>query len=179
MTLHDAIVKFKLHLLIAMSVASWSTKVGLSEEDMQALLHIKNNYVVLPKRKPDKLDDAYDVVDAANISNDPHEQVILVCADHDNQLLLSIRVAEGSRDAASVCIQRVLEYAHTIRACKAWLVHNHPRGGAVSPQDVSFTRQVREALALQKCILVDHYVVYTDHFTSILDGKEYKQERQA
>jgi DNA repair protein RadC len=88
----------------------------------------------------------------------PHYQVI-----HDE--VLSI----GSIDANILHPREVFKPALEYSAAAVILVHNHPSGVATpSEADILVTRQVAEAGRILGIDLIDHLVVTSDGFTSIL-----------
>lgn len=173
MKLHEAIRKTGLVHLLTLASVTW-VSMGIKSDDINTLLAIKADYVVRDKRKPVIISTWLDAIDAADIPSESCEHVVLLCTDHDDRMILREVIAIGSRDKVSVCKQRIYELTSSIRAVKAYLLHNHPRGGAsginATVPDVKFTIEVRDILATMQCKLMAHLVVDRDSADDVLTG---------
>ena len=160
MALYIAIREYTLPVLLTMNTLTLLTKIGLNDDEVMALKVIKDTCVVYDKDKKPFVNDIKDVIALCNMQTEAVEIMVAIFLDHDNTVICTRRIAEGSRDAVAVCKQRILELVVAIKACNVYLVHNHPRGGDVSQQDIKFTREIGEALQMHKCNLLDHLVYY-------------------
>lgn len=162
--------------VLSMTVSSMSAK-GLSEDDIQTVLYIRNEWNVSTKRRPKRYDTWRDARDIADLDYEKREVMVLILLNHDNDMIASLRIAEGSRDNVAVCKQAILDAINSYRACKAVLVHNHPLGGGVSDKDRVFTKSLLDAIAHHACRLVEHYVIIGEQVYGIIT-KEWYGDKQ-
>ncbi len=84
----------------------------------------------------------------------------LLCFDSRMQLINCVKLSEGSVNAASVTIRKIVEQATLNKAVSVILTHNHPGGNAVpSTEDLVTTKQVLKALDVIGIELNDHIIV--------------------
>jgi len=98
----------------------------------------------------------------------PREEGRLLLLDRKNHLLRDQPLAEGDVTCVRFTVRQVVETALRWGASAVIIVHNHPSGDPTpSQQDVEFTRDVAQALALIDIVLHDHVVVGRDRIRSM------------
>lgn len=103
------------------------------------------------------------------------EKVVLLCMDGKGQVLACREVAEGTVNATTVSIRKIVEVAISEGATAVVLSHNHPSGVAIpSPEDVSTTIQVEQALDTIEVALLDHLIMDDEEFVSLAEAGKYK-----
>ncbi len=96
------------------------------------------------------------------------ETVFLLCLDAKCKVICCKEIGEGSINAASISVRKVVETALSANATSVVLAHNHPSGIAVpSNEDVQTTRRIAMALSAVEVQLVDHVVVAEGDFVSM------------
>ena len=96
------------------------------------------------------------------------ETVFLLCLDAKCKVLCCREVGEGSVNAASISVRKVVETALSANATTVVLAHNHPSGVALpSGDDVQTTRRIAAALSAVDVKLIDHIVVADGDFISM------------
>lgn len=96
------------------------------------------------------------------------ETVFLLCLDAKCKVLCCREVGEGSVNAASISVRKVVETALSANATTVVLAHNHPSGVALpSADDVQTTRRIAAALNVVEVKLIDHIVVAEGDFISM------------
>ena len=96
------------------------------------------------------------------------ETVFLLCLDAKCKVLCCREVGEGSVNAASISVRKVVEAALSANATSVVLAHNHPSGVALpSADDVQTTRRIAAALSAVEVTLIDHIVVAEGDFISM------------
>ena len=96
------------------------------------------------------------------------ETVFLLCLDAKCKLLCCREIGEGSVNAASISVRKVVEAALSANATTVVLAHNHPSGVALpSADDVQTTRRIAAALSAVEVQLIDHIVVAEGDFISM------------
>lgn len=97
-----------------------------------------------------------------------NEIVALMCIDGKGKVLFCGKVFEGSVNAASVSIRRIVEIVVRYAATDVILAHNHPGGIAVpSEEDVRVTGQVAAALRTVGIRLLDHLIIAEKDWVSL------------
>ena len=142
---------------------------GLTEH--QALL-IKMIPDVTRRYFVDKYHNKSKVMDMTRVSNyvidmflgkEEKEHVLLILLDQKCKLLYSGMIAKGDFDSVSISVREIVTLALNYGATSAIIAHSHPSGNALpSKQDYDLTIQLKDALALVKVELLDHYIV-ADH----------------
>jgi len=103
-----------------------------------------------------------------------NETVFLLCLDAKCKLLCCREISEGSVNAASVSVRKIVETALSSNATSVVLAHNHPSGMATpSGEDVETTHRIAAALKAVDVILADHIVVCDDDFVSMRHSRLY------
>ena len=96
------------------------------------------------------------------------EMVFLLCLDAKCKVLCCREIGEGSVNAASISVRKVVETALSANATTVVLAHNHPSGVALpSAEDVQTTRRIAAALKAVDVTLIDHIVVAEGDFISM------------
>ena len=96
------------------------------------------------------------------------ESVFLLCLDAKCKVLCCREIGEGSVNAASISVRKVVEAALSANATTVVLAHNHPSGVALpSADDVQTTRRIAAALSAVEVKLIDHIVVAEGDFISM------------
>lgn len=99
------------------------------------------------------------------------ETVFLLCLDAKCKVLDCRELGEGTVNAASISVRKVVEAALKANATTVILAHNHPSGVAVpSNEDVQTTRRIYAALAAVEIHLADHIVVADGDYTSMVQS---------
>ena len=103
-----------------------------------------------------------------------NETVYLLCLDAKCKLLCCREISEGSINAASISIRKVVETALAANATSVVLAHNHPSGVAMpSGDDVVTTHRIAAALHAVDVYLADHLVISDDDYVSMVHSKLY------
>ena len=96
------------------------------------------------------------------------EVVVLMLLDSSNRILYCDIVSEGTAVTANIYVQKIVGLAARYQAVYAVLSHNHPSGSALpSPQDLSITSRIFDALRDIDVLLIDHIIVAGRNFTSL------------
>ena len=99
------------------------------------------------------------------------ETVFLLCLDAKCKVLCCKEIGEGSVNAASISVRKVVETALAAKATTVILAHNHPSGVAVpSMEDIQTTRRVAAALNAVEIHLADHIVVAEGDYVSMVQS---------
>ena len=100
-----------------------------------------------------------------------NETVFLLCLDAKCKVLDCREIGEGSVNAASISIRKIVETALNSKATTVVLAHNHPSGVAVpSNEDVQTTRRVAAALRAVEVHLADHIVAADGDYVSMVQS---------
>lgn len=103
-----------------------------------------------------------------------NETVFLLCLDAKCKLLCCREISEGSVNAASISIRKVVETALAANATSVVLAHNHPSGVAMpSGDDVATTHRIAAALQAVDVYLADHLVISDDDYVSMVHSRLY------
>lgn len=96
------------------------------------------------------------------------ETVFALCLDAKCKVLCCREIGEGSVNAASISVRKVVETAISANATSVVLAHNHPSGVALpSADDVQTTQRIAAALSAVEVRLIDHIVVAEGDFVSM------------
>ena len=107
-----------------------------------------------------------------------NETVFLLCLDAKCKVLCCREVSEGSVNAASVSMRKIVDAAISSNATTVVLAHNHPSGLAVPSQDdIITTQHVAKALEAVDVILADHLVMADDEFVSMVQSNCFRPPR--
>lgn len=99
------------------------------------------------------------------------ETVFLLCLDAKCKVLCCKEIGEGSVNAASISVRKVVETALNANATTVVLAHNHPSGIAVpSNEDIQTTRSIAAALHAVEIHLADHIVVAEEDYVSMVQS---------
>ena len=100
-----------------------------------------------------------------------HEVLYVLLLDNKLQAITCKKISEGTTESVEMRIERIVKLAANYEAVHAVISHNHPDGNpSPSPEDISMTLKLREALKLINTELIDHIII-GDHgaFMSIYD----------
>lgn len=96
------------------------------------------------------------------------EQAWLMCLDAKCKLLDLRRLSEGSVNATSLPIRRIIEIALAVNATSVVIAHNHTSGIYFpSRSDLELTMQLRQTLASLDLLLADHLIFSGSQFYSL------------
>ena len=99
------------------------------------------------------------------------ETVFLLCLDAKCMVICCKEIGEGSVNAASISVRKVVETALNANATTVILAHNHPSGIAVpSNEDIQTTRRIAAALSAVEIHLADHIVVAEGDYVSMVQS---------
>ena len=99
------------------------------------------------------------------------ETVFLVCVDGKCRAISTSLLFRGSINAAEVNLRSIVVTALRHNAAGVILAHNHPGGVALpSPEDLSTTARIRDALEPVGVRLMDHIIVADNDFVSLADS---------
>ena len=99
------------------------------------------------------------------------ETVFLLCLDAKCKVLCCRQIGEGSVNAASISVRKVVETALNANATSVVLAHNHPSGVALpSADDVQTTQRIAQALHAVDIVLIDHIVVAEGDYISMVQS---------
>lgn len=88
--------------------------------------------------------------------------------DARHRILKEREVFVGTIDHALVSTRDIIRYAMKDNAIAVVLYHNHPTGNPIpSEADETFTRKLRDSLALCDLELVDHLIIGTNRYYSM------------
>lgn len=107
-----------------------------------------------------------------------HEAVYLLCLDAKCKVLCCREISEGSANAASISMRKLLDVALSSNASSVVLAHNHPSGVAMpSAEDVQTTQKVAKTLEAVDVILVDHLIVADGDYISLAQSGYFRHMR--
>ena len=98
----------------------------------------------------------------------PPEKFVALFINRNHLLLGQLEVSRGGSNAAVVNPQRIFREALLHNAKAVILVHNHP-GGDIQPsqQDITLTKELREAGRIFRTPISDHIIVVDDECFSL------------
>lgn len=98
-----------------------------------------------------------------------NETFVALFLDNQHRLLAYEELFSGTINAATVHIRPIIERILHFNAAALILAHNHPSGDSTaSPQDISVTHKLRQALELIDVRLLDHIVIGDNEIYSIM-----------
>lgn len=104
------------------------------------------------------------------IGDNATEELVIVALDGKNRVLATATVAMGGIHSVSCSAADVLRAVLLLGASGFVLAHNHPSGDPTpSNEDVRFTEKVSEAAEVCGLMLVDHLVIASDGYVSMLE----------
>ena len=99
------------------------------------------------------------------------ETVFLLCLDAKCKVLCCKELGEGTINATSISVRKVVETALSANASTVILAHNHPSGIAVpSGEDIQTTQRIAAALHAVEIHLADHIVVADGDYVSMVQS---------
>jgi DNA repair protein RadC len=105
------------------------------------------------------------------LGDGPQERFCAVALDNKNRIVAHCTLAIGTSDSCTVRPVDVLRFV-LLSGCPAFMVaHNHPSGDSTpSHQDVEMTRRLKEAADIIGLRLMDHLVLGSHDYCSMLDN---------
>jgi len=98
----------------------------------------------------------------------PQERMGAVLLDSKHRVGRQKEIFVGLKDRALVSPGEIMRFALVDGASAVVVFHNHPSGDPTpSPEDVEFTKKLKESLGMIDIELVDHLVVSTHRFMSM------------
>ena len=102
-----------------------------------------------------------------------NEMAYLLCLDSKEKLLAVRKLSEGNLYGADITIRRAAEECMALQATYCYLAHNHASGIALpSPEDMTATDTVQNALAPLGVRVVDHLVFSDGDMVSIRQTRQ-------
>lgn len=99
------------------------------------------------------------------------ETVFILCLDAKCKVLCCKELGEGTVNATTISVRKVVEMALAANATTVVLAHNHPSGIAVpSNEDIQTTRRIAAALHAVEIYLADHIVVAEGDYVSMIQS---------
>ncbi|MFZ3131444.1 MAG: JAB domain-containing protein [Desulfosporosinus sp.] len=90
--------------------------------------------------------------------------------DNSNRIIATKVISTGTINQAPVFPREILKSALLYDSSSVILAHNHPRGSmSPSPEDITVTKLIGDALATIKISVTDHIIVGDDSFTSFAE----------
>ncbi|MGI6664997.1 MAG: RadC family protein [Christensenellaceae bacterium] len=103
------------------------------------------------------------------------ECLYLICMDHNYTILHEQIAVEGSIDSLPVYPREIAAIALRHNATRIILAHNHPSGNATpSRQDITFTKEIIDALLPLNIILADHLITTRDAYYSFAEKRAFQ-----
>ncbi len=101
-----------------------------------------------------------------------HEEIWIIFAKNDLSLIDKVKISEGTGNAASFDIKKIMRHILDRHYCSAVvMVHNHPSGNLIpSIPDKNITRQLKEACKLFDVRLLDHIIVGEEEYFSFQES---------
>ena len=116
----------------------------------------------------EKLDDAVEYFKEMFQFENKSEKFAVMMLDNSNRILNCRFVSEGSVNAMSVSVRKLVELVISFNAVSVIVAHNHPHGVAYpSAEDVDFTLKLREMFSNLGIYLADHIVLSDDDVFSM------------
>ena len=97
-----------------------------------------------------------------------NEAVYLLCLDAKRAVIGCYKIGEGSVTSTNVSTRTIVNKAISTNAVSVILAHNHPGGFAIpSPDDITTTMNIADALRSVEVILADHIIIADDDVISM------------
>ncbi|EGV37228.1 RadC family protein [Neisseria weaveri] len=98
------------------------------------------------------------------------EVSMVLFLNQQNQLIAERELSRGTVSENTVYVREVVKLALDQHAASIILAHNHPGGSPEpSPEDVAFTKRLRQALELVDVRLLDHFIVTAQRAVSFAE----------
>ncbi len=103
----------------------------------------------------------------ADMAHLVHERVRILYLNSKNRLIRDELISEGSVDQAAIYTREVIKRALELGSTAIILVHNHASGDSTpSRQDITTTKDIREAGKKLGIVVHDHIIIGKDGHTS-------------
>ncbi len=100
-----------------------------------------------------------------------NEEVHILLLDDKHKILACTKLFEGTINATSITIKKIVAEVMKYNATTVILAHNHPAGVAIpSRNDILTTKKIGQALYLMDVHLKDHIVVSDGDYVSMLES---------
>lgn len=101
------------------------------------------------------------------------EMLYLLCLNGLGEPIDCVYISQGSANATSINIRKIVQVVIETNATAVVLCHNHPDGIArPSQQDIILTRNLSAVLEAMNVVLLDHLIVVDGDFVSFHDSDE-------
>lgn len=105
------------------------------------------------------------------IADLPHEEFYVMYLNKGNRVMTHKHISSGGISGTVVDMRIVLKHAIELLASSIIAVHNHPSGNLKpSQQDVSLTKNMKEAANLMGISLLDHLIIGEKNYYSFADN---------
>ncbi len=95
------------------------------------------------------------------------EALYMAAVDDRRMLLRCVLISEGTANATSICVTKIVSEALKYKATGVVLAHNHPRGLTLpSGDDMAVTQEVYRALQMVNVQLLDHLIFSENEYVS-------------
>lgn len=95
------------------------------------------------------------------------EAFYAVCVDDRRRILRCELISEGTSNAATVSVAKVISLTSRCHATGVVVAHNHPRGITLpSSSDITITSQLDQALKFIGVELIDHFIFTENEYLS-------------
>ena len=107
------------------------------------------------------------------------ESFAILTLDVRDQVISLRTLTRGTFDHTIVDVRQIARHAVSVAAKSIIMVHNHPSGDVLpSADDIRITQKVQEALKPLGITVLDHIVVSSSRYSSLLERGEMKLERR-
>ena len=104
-----------------------------------------------------------------------NEVTVVLCLDAKCKAIQCQRLAEGSADATSLSLRKMMEVALACNASQVVLAHNHTSNiAAPSQEDILATKMAYDAFQQVEIVLRDHLIFACDDYVSLRDSGIFK-----
>lgn len=106
-----------------------------------------------------------------------NEEIYLLCLDAKCMVLNCLPVNDGGTYSVNVPMRKIVDTAIASGAASVVLAHNHPGGVTTpSPEDISCTVKVAQALRPVEVVLNDHIIVADGEYLSFVQAGLYRSD---
>ena len=122
----------------------------------------------------DSPDAVWHALRKVKLNSMPEEHMYVLFLNNRLEIVGVSEVAHGGVSEMYVDVSNIFKRALLCNAKNIILAHNHPSGGMIRPsnQDIALTERVRDAGNVIGINLLDHMIVSTDGYYSMLEHDE-------
>lgn len=126
-----------------------------------------------PTTKVQSSQDAYEYAKPKFLELDTfREHFMIIALDRANNTIGNKIISSGGRSGTVVDVMIIAKYLTEMMAHGLIMVHNHPSGNIKpSINDDKITLQVRDAIKLLDCLLLDHLILGDGYYSYADEGK--------